>query len=57
MELAAGIAREGFRKDFGDGGGSGGDVMAVILAEKAGEGGSDLRLGNGTDVRALAERR
>src|SRR6266481_435300 len=57
MELAAGIAGEGFRKDVGDCRGSGGDVTAVVLAEKTGEGGSDLRLGNGTGVRALAERR
>src|SRR6267142_1789539 len=57
MKLAAGIAGEGFRKDVGDGGGSGGDVAAVILAEKTGDGGGDLRLGNGADVGALAERR
>src|SRR6266849_5248797 len=56
MELAAGIAVEGFRKDVGDGGGSSGNVVAVILAEKTGEGGSDLRLGNGADVGALAQR-
>src|SRR6266403_439057 len=57
MELAAGIAGEGFRKEVEDGGSSCGDVTAVVLAEKTGEGSSDLRLGNGTDVRPLAERR
>jgi hypothetical protein len=36
--------------DVGDCGSSGGDVMAVILAEKTSEGGSDLRLRNGADV-------
>src|SRR6476661_6734230 len=57
MELAVGIAGEGFGQETGNSGGSRGDVVTVILAEKTGQGGGDLRLSNRADVGALPERR
>lgn len=47
--------KSGLMKNGGDGWGGFGDGGVVVLAEKSGESGGDLRLGDGGDVGAFAK--